>query len=196
MKCVYGFPFDTRRRLRTEFLIVSHYCANQLFLFSLSRSPLLLLLLHAEEIIKYFIFDNCKHFFSFFQLIHLSSLRVTSLQQCYCTVLTFCVGQSHRHRFIQIRWQCFYVNNKVSNKQERNHVSFSSNVCGVDDSDDDVKKTKHKAKHMRVRIIANDTKRHESKEDKRWKNNRRLSIKKMILCSTMRCFNKSTCVNN
>lgn len=73
IKCVYGFPFDTRPCLRTEFLIVSHYCANlnSLPLLSslvclLSSLDLICLCTRAassycihtvpEEIIKYFFF--------------------------------------------------------------------------------------------------------------------------------------------
>lgn len=123
IKCVYGFPFDTRRCLRTEFLIVSHYCAKQLsssFLVSRSRSVGVCARARRahhrtqRKLLNILFFDNCFKHCSvrsviFFYL--LCSVRLVTKR-----ALNLLVEQSHTYRSlkpsIQIRWQCFYVNIK------------------------------------------------------------------------------------
>lgn len=126
---MYGFPFDTRPCLRTEFLIVSHYCANlnslpllsslvSLLSSLFSRLSISFVSVHEQlaltaytlfqrKLLNISFFDNCfKHsvyFFSFILFVLLlfgSKMRFFSV----CVLLTF-VGQSHMNReaFIQIR---------------------------------------------------------------------------------------------
>lgn len=99
MKCVYGFSFDTRQRLRTEFLIVSHLLCEQTlpFLLLLSLSECCCCCF-TEEIIKYifFYFDNCfKHLTEYFVLLILARSTHSTFSG-----LNLLVKQSHRQTLL------------------------------------------------------------------------------------------------